>query len=291
MVALAGSPARTVRRRLTVSLATLFMAVCAVYFLLPLLWLLFAATKTNTDLASSYGLWFAPTFVLLDNVRGVWAQSGGQFPLWLANTVIYASVVAVLSTIFALLLGYALATYRFRGRELIFALILGSLMVPSTALVLPLFLLLSRAQLIDTYWGVILPQLVNPFGVYLLRVYSSQSIPDELLFAARVDGAGELRAFWSVALPQLVPGFVTVLLLGFIGAWNNYFLPLIVLSDSRLFPLTLGLVTWQHRVGLGPLTYNIVITGALIALAPLVAVFLLLQRYWRGGLLLGSSIG
>jgi len=283
---------RAAGRLTTTTLATLFMIAFGVYFLLPLVWLMFSATKTNTDLSSSYGLWFAPTFALGANAHDVFTRDDGLFAQWFVNTVLYAGTVAIVSTFLAMLIGYALAKYRFRGREVIFAAILGSIMVPGTALVLPLFLLLSKAHLVNTYWGVILPQLVNPFGVYLMRVYSSQAVPDDLLAAARVDGAGELRAFWSIAARLLTPGFVTVFLFGFVGTWNNYFLPLVVLSDPKLYPLTLGLASWQTKIGLGgEMTYTVIITGALIALIPLVVAFLLLQRYWRSGLLLGSMTG
>jgi multiple sugar transport system permease protein len=124
-----------------------------------------------------------------------------------------------------------------------------------------------------------------------MRVYAEQSVPDDLLDAARVDGAGELRIFWSVAFRVLVPGFVTVLLLSFVATWNNYFLPLVVLSTPELYPLTIGLASWNALAGAGGgahSLYPLVITGALVAVVPIIVAFLFLQRYWQGGLTFGS---
>src|SRR5947208_7831454 len=131
--------------------------------------------------------------------------------------------------------GYVVAEFEFPGRVLLFAIMLGSIMVPGTALAIPLYLLLSKVGLINTPLAVILPSLVSPFGVYLMRIYAEQALPDELLDSARVDGAGEMRIFWSVALRILAPGFVTVLLFALVGTWNNYFLPLLVYSNHELY--------------------------------------------------------
>ena len=141
----------------------------------------------------------------------------------------------------AVLAGYGFAKYRFRGRRLMLSVLLGSVMVPLTALVIPTFILFSNLNLTDTVWAVILPSLLNPFGVYLMRVYTADAVPDELLDAARVDGAGEVKTFFGVALPLLRPAVVTVLLLSIVGTWNNFFLPLAMLANTKLFPITVGL--------------------------------------------------
>jgi multiple sugar transport system permease protein len=187
--------------------------------------------------------------------------------------------------------GYIFAKFRFPGRTVVFAIILGSIMVPGTALAIPLYLLLSKVGLINTPLAVILPSLVSPFGVYLMRIYAEQALPDEILDSARVDGAGEIRIFWSVALRILAPGFVTVLLFSFVGTWNNYFLPLLVLSKPDLYPLTVGLASWNAQAsanGGAQVLYTLVVTGALVSIAPLIAAFLFLQRYWQSGLTFGS---
>ncbi len=274
---------------ISTSAAMLFMIMFAMYFLLPLVWLLFSSTKTNADITSAPGLWFGSQFVLGQNLHDVFTRDEGHYLPWVANTLIYAGSVASVGTIIASLAGYALSKFQFPGREVIFAVMLGSIMVPGAALVLPLFLLMSYLHMINTYWAVILPSLVNVFGVYLMRVYTTQSVPDEMLAAARIDGAGEFRIFWSVAMPVMLPGFVTVFLFSFVGQWNNYFLPLVVLSDPKLFPLTLGLASWQGiQGGASQITYSMIITGAMVAVVPLIIAFLLLQRYWRSGLTLGA---
>jgi multiple sugar transport system permease protein len=262
-----------------------------VYFLLPFFWLLISTTKTNPELFSTFGLWFAPNFNFFANLGDLFSHDGGVFLNWLWNTTYYAVCSAVGASLVATIAGYVFAKFQFPGRALLFAIILGSIMVPATALAVPTYLLLSKVGLINTPLAVIFPALVSPFGVYLMRVYAEQALPDELLDAARVDGASELRIFWSVALRILAPGFVTVLLFAFVATWNNYFLPLLVLSDPTYYPLTLGLAAWNEQAnanGGAQLLYTLVVTGALVSLIPLMVGFLFLQRYWQGGLTFGS---
>ncbi|MDI6103191.1 carbohydrate ABC transporter permease [Actinoplanes sp. NEAU-A12] len=266
------------------------MGLMAVYFLLPFWWLLVAATKNNDGLFQSNALWFAD-FHLIDNLTLLFDQENGVFLTWMRNSAFYAVVSGVGATAVSALAGYAFAKLRFPGRNKLFALLLGLIMVPATALVLPTYLLMSQANLVDTIWAVILPSLLNPFGVYLLRVYVHDSIPDEMLEAARIDGAGEFRVFTSVALPAMRPALVTVLLFSMVGSWNNFFLPLVMLSDDQLYPLTVGLRAWYMSAIMGnggAATFNVIVTGALVAIVPLIVAFLMLQRYWRGGLTIGA---
>lgn len=270
-----------------------FLAGLIIYFLLPLWWLIVNATKSNSGLflGANGSLFFDNEFHLFDNIVQLSTQSGGIYWQWLGNSFLYALSGGVGATVLAVLAGYGFAKYKFRGRTVYFALLLGSVMVPLTALVIPTFVLLSQFNLINTIWAVILPSLLSPFGVYLMRVYAQEAVPDELLDAARMDGAGELRTFFFVAFPLLKPAVVTVLLLSIVGTWNNYFLPLAVLSDTKLLPVTVGLGNWQalSTAGAGgEQLWNLIVTGALISILPLIASFLLLQRYWQGGLSLGS---
>lgn len=287
-----GRPAQNKRTRWTrQSLATAFLLVVLVYFILPFFWLIVSTTKTNQDLFLSFGLWFAPTFNLFNNLSDLFTHDGGVFLIWLWNTVYYATCSAVGASLIATIAGYTFAKFQFPGRTLLFTIILGSIMVPATALAIPTYLLLSKVGLINTPLAVILPSLTSPFGVYLMRIYAVQAVPDELLDAARVDGAGEIRIFWSVALRILVPGFITVLLFSFVATWNNYFLPLLVLSDPNYYPLTLGLASWNAQAsanGGAQLLYTLVLTGSLVSILPLIIAFLFLQRYWQGGLTFGS---
>ncbi len=187
---------------------------------------------------------------------------------------------------------HAETQFKFRGRNLIFGLVLGAVFVPQTALVVPIFLLLALSGLSDNPLGVILPSMISPIGVYLMRVYVEQGVDDGLLDAARIDGAGEFLIFRSIVLRLVAPGMVTVALLSFVGTWNNYFLPLIVLRSQEYQPITVGLSTWyqlaQQGGGGGQVLFSIVITGALVSIIPVVVVFLLLQRFWQGGLTAGA---
>lgn len=270
-----------------------FLVVLVLYFALPLWWLVVASTKDINGLFTGTGgpLWFDSEFNLVDNIRQLFSQNGGIYWRWLGNSFLYAFVGGIGATVLSVLAGYGFAKYRFRGRNFYFSVLLGSVMVPVTALVIPTFVLLSRLGLTNTIWAVILPSLLSPFGVYLMRVYAQDAVPDELLDAARVDGAGDLRSFVSIALPLLRPAIVTVLLLSTVATWNNYFLPLAVLSDTQLLPVTVGLGQWQAQStsgAAGSQLWNLVVTGALISILPLVISFLSLQKYWQGGLTLGS---
>jgi multiple sugar transport system permease protein len=272
----------------------LFLGALIIYFLIPMWWLLVASTKDAPGLFSgtSGALWFDKNFAFGANLADLFTYNHGIYLQWMGNSLFYALTGGVGATVLAVLAGYGFAKFRFRGRNLSFAILLGSVMVPLTALVIPSFVLMSQLKLTDTIWAVILPSLLNPFGVYLMQVYASDAVADELLDAARVDGAGELRIFAQVALPLMRPAFVTVLLLSIVATWNNYFLPLAMLTDSRLFPITVGIGLWQGQAsannGGGHSLWGLIIIGSLVSVIPLVIAFLSLQKYWRGGLAIGS---
>jgi multiple sugar transport system permease protein len=187
--------------------------------------------------------------------------------------------------------GYALAKYEFRGREVLFGVILAGVLVPATALALPLFLLLSQVDLTNTYWAVFLPSIVSPFGVYLSRIYASGAVPDELIEAGRLDGAGDMRIFFTMSVRLMAPALVTIYLFQFVAIWNNFFLPLIMLVDQDLYPVTLGLFAWTSQAARDPTLTTAVIVGSFVSVVPLIAAFLMLQRYWRSGLAAGGVKG
>jgi multiple sugar transport system permease protein len=279
------------RNKRSVILTVMLLGLLA-YFLLPLLWLVINSTKSTTGLFNSFGLWFASDFHLFENVRDTLTYQDGIYGRWFLNTVLYAVVGAGGAALLAALGGYGVAKFDFPGRRLLLAIVLGAVMVPVTALAIPTYLLLSSVQLVDTPLAVIIPSLASPFGLYLMWIYAAAAVPDELLEAARIDGAGELRIYWSVAMRQLAPGFVTVLLFQLVHVWNNYFLPLIVLNNPAWFPLTVGLKGWNEQAygggGGSVAVLNLVITGSLLAIIPLIAMFLVLQRYWQSGLAMGG---
>ncbi len=271
-----------------------FLFVVSIYFLLPVYWMVISSTKTSGDLFGSNGLWFASTFSLFDNLNHVFTYDNGLYSLWLLNSFIYSTVSAAIGTLFSAMTGYALAKFVFKGKNLIFSIILGAILVPGPALVLPLYLLMSGLNLTNTYWAVILPSIVSPFGVYLSRIYAQGSVPDALLDAARVDGAGEFRTFFSVVIRIMSPALVTVFLFQFVAVWTNYFLQYVMISDPNLYPVTVGLATWNSSYtsgGAQQYVYSLIVTGSLLSVLPLIIGFLLLQRYWRNGLTLGSVVG
>ncbi|MFI7602351.1 carbohydrate ABC transporter permease [Actinoplanes sp. NPDC049681] len=265
----------------------LIMTVAAVYVLVPLWWLLVGATKSQAQLVDGSPLWF-DDFRLAENLRALFSYRDGIFVRWLGNSLAYTGGAALLGTLLSGMCGYALAKYRFRGREVLFNVILGGVLVPATALALPLFLMFSKMHAANTFWSVFIPSLVNPFGVYLARIYASASVPDDLLEAARIDGAGEARTFFTVSARLMVPAFITIFLFHFVAIWNNFLLPLIMLGDEKLFPVTLGLYTWNSQADQNPQLRGLVLIGALVSIIPMIIIFLLLQRFWRGGLGTGS---
>ncbi|WP_250896731.1 carbohydrate ABC transporter permease [Curtobacterium aurantiacum] len=267
------------------------LVVVALYFIVPLYWVVIAATKTTGALFSTNGFWFGGEFALWSNLQQVFTYDGGIFVRWIANSVLYSGVGAVLATYFAAAGGYALAKYDFRGRQFVFGTILGGVLVPGTATALPLFLLFSSMGLTDTYWSVLIPSLVSPFGLFLCRVYAQASVDTTLLEQARIDGAGELRIFHTVVLRQMTPALVTVFLFQVVGIWNNFFLPLIMLADQKLYPITLGLNNWRSQVDRLPEFYQLTTGGVLVSVIPLVIAIIVLQRFWRGGLTEGSVKG
>ncbi|WP_308014148.1 carbohydrate ABC transporter permease [Streptantibioticus parmotrematis] len=265
------------------------MVLAAVYFLFPVWWLLVASTKTSSGLFSGNGFWFGGHFAFFGNVRAVFAQQGGIFWRWLLNSALYAVGGAAAGTLISALAGYALAKYPFRGREFAFNVVLAAVLVPQPLLAIPLYLMFSPVHLVNTYWGVLLPSVVSPFGVYLARIYAGASVPDELLEAGRIDGAGETRIFATIALRVMSPALVTIFLFQFVSIWTNYLLPVLMLADDRLQPVTVGIVGWQSQRGIGnAVPFNVVVTAALISVIPLVVLFLTLQRFWRSGLISGS---
>jgi multiple sugar transport system permease protein len=268
------------------------LAIFLIYCILPATWILAAVTKDSSQIFTTFGFWFANPPHFFENIVDLFAFRDGIFVRWFGNSLLYAGSISLGSTLICALGGYAFAKYHFPGKHFLFNFILGAIMVPSTALVLPLFLMLYRLGLVNTIWGVILPSLVNPFGLYLMRVFWDASFPNELIEAARLDGAGELRIFWHLGMPLMQSGLVTVGLLSFVGAWNNFFLPLIVLSNDNLYPLTLGLNIWNsvsNAAGGGKPSYHLIALGSLISVLPLIAAFILLGKYWRGGLTAGAT--
>ncbi|MHC9046480.1 carbohydrate ABC transporter permease [Microbacterium saperdae] len=267
--------------------AMLIMGVFTLYFLTPIWWLFIASTKDRGDLLTTAPLWFAD-WNLFENIGDLFTYDGGIYLRWILNSIGYAGLGALLATVFAGMCGYALAKYTFPGREPFFNVVLGGVLVPATALALPLFLLFSQVNLTNTFWAVLLPSIVSPFGVYLTRIFASASVPDELIEAGRLDGAGEVRTFFTISVRLMTPALITVFLFQFVTIWNNFFLPLIMLRSQELFPITYGLFAWNTQLNQIPELRTYVLVGSFLSIIPLIIAFLMLQRFWQSGLGNGS---
>jgi multiple sugar transport system permease protein len=272
-------------------LTTLILILFGLYSAIPLVYLVVSATKTENDLFTTFGLWFGRSLNIGENLRMTFSYQNGIFLRWLFNSAWYSTVIAVTSTTFSAAAGYAFAKFQFPGKNVLFAAIVVALMVPQTAMVVPLFLMMTGMGIIDTPAAFVLPSLAFPLGVYLMRVYTDQGVPSELLEAARIDGANEFVIFITVALRLVAPGLVTVLLLSFVSSWNNYFLPLVALVSPQNFPVTVGLASWyqvSQGGGVADSIFAVVMMGALISVLPIIVAFLVLQRFWESGLTAGG---
>ncbi|MFT4136722.1 carbohydrate ABC transporter permease [Microbacterium sp.] len=279
------TPVRTGEDRPSIP-STVVILLGALYCLMPVLWVLIASTKNAAELFSTFT--FAPSTHLFENIAELSAYRDGLFWRWMLNTALYAGVGAILSTYVSALGGYALATYVFPGKGVVFKILLMGVLVPGVILAIPQYLLLAQVGLTNTYWAVLLPQIINPYGIYLARIYTAAAVPTDILESARTEGARELHIFHRIAMPMMLPGMVTIFLFQFVAIWNNFMLPYIMLGDDGLFPLTVGLNGLLNQGASLPAMYTLVITGALLSIAPLIALFLFLQRYWRVDLAAGA---
>lgn len=270
---------------------TALLLLGAFYCLAPVLWVAMAATKGPSELFSTFSFW--PSFHggFQYNVTHLLEFRDGVFLKWALNSLLYAGVGSVLSVAVSTLAGYALAKYQFFGRELIFMTILAGVLVPQITLAVPQYLLMSELNLVNSYWSVLLPSIISPYGIYLSRIYAASVVSDDMLEAGRIDGAGEYRLAWKVGLPPMIPGMVTLLLLQFVAIWNNFLLPYIMISDDGRFPMTVGLFTMLNQGASQPALYSLVVMGVFLSVLPLIAPFLFLQRYWRLDLVSGGVKG
>lgn len=265
---------------------TVLLLLGALYCLFPLVWVVMASTKSSDQLFSTFTL--SPSLNLWDNIVQLTQYRGGLFWRWMVNTLVYAGVCAIGSTWVSAIAGYALAKFNFRGKGMVFSIILMGVLVPGVILAIPQYLLLARVGLTNTMWAVILPQFISPYNIYLARIYAAGAVPTDILEAGRVDGARELGIFHRLAMPMMAPGLVTIFLFQFVAVWNNFMLPYIMLGSDRLFPLTVGLNGLLNQGAQAPALYTLVVTGALLSILPLAALFLTLQRFWRVDLASGA---
>jgi multiple sugar transport system permease protein len=256
-------------------------AVLAVGLLLvvtPFLWMVLSSFKPEREVRAVPPSWW-PETVTMENYDRLFTQL--DFPTYFMNSVIVALAVTIGNMVFCSMLGYALAKLVFPGKKALFVIVLGTLMVPGVVTFVPLFVMTTKMGLSNTLTGMILPFLAGPFGVFLMRQYI-QTLPDELIQAARIDGAGELRIFASVILPLCGPALATLGILTFLASWNNFLWPLVVAQTEDKYTLPVALAL--YAVGQNATQYGLLLAGSVVVVLPVLALFLLLQRHIMQGI-------
>jgi multiple sugar transport system permease protein len=268
---------------------TVVLLVGAFYCLVPIAWIVIAASKSQSDLFSTFT--FQPGTSLVDNLRDLFAYNDGRYGQWALNSLLYAGVGSLLCALISAAAGYAFSRYSFPGRNAIFYAILAGVLVPGMMLAIPQYLIMSKLDIVGSYWSVLLPGLISPFAIYLARIYADASVPASIIESARIDGAGEYRIFATIGLPMMLPGIITIFMLQFVSNWNNFLLPFIMLADESKYPINLGLYTVLSKGSGQPSLYSIAITGTAVSVIPLIALLLFLQRFWRLDMISGGLRG
>jgi multiple sugar transport system permease protein len=271
------APRREVGRRPS-WLLYVVLTVGLLVMILPFVWMLLSSVKPEAEVRQVPPTLLPETYTL-ENYEELFERL--NFPVYFFNSTLVAVVVTLGNLIFCSMLGYALAKLEFRGKRIIFLLVLGTLMVPAIATLVPLFVLVTNLGLANTYPGLFLPFLVAPLGVFLMRQYFL-GLPDELIQAARVDGASELRIFWNVMLPLTGPALATLAILTFLTNWNNFLWPLVVAQTEDKYTLPVALALYS--IGQQSTRYGLLLAGAVVVVVPVIAIFLALQRFFVQGI-------
>jgi len=245
----------------------------------PFVWMILGSFKPQAELLRVPPTWW-PEKPTLDNYRTLFNKE--SFPRYFLNSTVVAICVTVANVAFCSMVGYALAKLKFRGKKLVFALVMGTLMIPGMVTFVPLFVLVANLGMVDTYPGLILPFLVTPFGVFLMRQFIIE-LPDDLLDAGRIDGAGELRIFRQIILPLCGPGLATLGILTFLGSWNNFLWPLVVAQTQEHYTLPVALALFSKNQQVIP-NYGLLLAGATVVVVPVLIVFLIFQRRFIEGI-------
>lgn len=259
----------------------LYLVLCLVsaLMLLPFAWVVFGAFKTQGEFTANPGGWLPESFANLQNFVVLFTEEG--FGGFLVNSIIVSAVTVLANVLFCSMAGYALAKLPFRGRALLMGCVLVAMTVPYVALFVPQFLITVQLGLVNTLAGIIAPMLVMPLGVFIMRQFAL-SIPDELLEAARIDGAGEFGIFFRIFLPLLGPAIATVSIFTFLASWNFFLWPLVVAQTEDVFTLPVGLAIASQQAN--TTAYGLLLAGAIVVLLPVLILFLFLQRYFIQGI-------
>ena len=261
----------------------IILAILTVFLVFPLYWIFTSSVKTAADINTPTPQWF-PTNPTLANYEKLFDNPA---LLWLWNTIFIAVVAMALTCITAAMAGYVLAKKKFYGRTVIFSLIVCAMALPKQVILIPLLKEMSFLGIHDTLWAVILPTVGWPFGVFLMKQFS-EGIPNEMLEAARIDGAGEIRTFVQIILPMVKPGIGALAIFTFITAWNDYFMQLIMLTKNTSLTISLGIANLQAEMATD---FGLIMAGAAVAAIPILAVFLMFQKYFTQGITMGAVKG
>ena len=264
-------------------LVIVVMIILAILMIFPLYWIITGSFKDAVAINAAVPEWF-PKNPILENYSRLFEKPALR---WLVNTVFMAVMSMALTCITAAMAGYALAKKRFIGQALMFSLFVCAMALPKQVVLIPLLKEMSFLGLHDTLWAVILPTVGWPFGVFLMKQFA-EGIPGEMLEAARIDGAGEIKTFTTIVMPMIKPGIGALAIFTFISTWNDYFLQLIMLNASEVLTISLGIAKLQAEMATD---YGLIMAGAAVAAVPIVTVFLLFQKYFTQGITLGAVKG
>lgn len=263
--------------------AVVILIMLAIFFLFPLYWIVTGSFKSAIDINAKVPVWF-PMNPTMGNYDKLFAKPAF---LWLFNIVFISAMAMILTCITAALAGYALGKKRFYGRTILFTIIIGAMALPKQVIVIPLAQEMKLLHMSDTLWAVILPTVGWPFGVFLMKQFS-ETIPNEILEAARVDGAGELKTFFSVVFPMIKPGIGALAIFTFVNTWNDYFLQLVMLTSEEKWTLPLAIANMQGEMSSD---FGLIMAGAALASIPIIVVFIAFQKYFTQGIAMGAVKG
>lgn len=278
------APSKRARFVVGMVLVNAVLILLVVLTIVPFLYMMLSAFKPNTEIFGS-PITFFPKSPTLENVQGLFANF--PFVRWLLNTAIVAVLGSLFSILLSSLAGFAFAKYEFRFKNVLFMLMLATLLIPNQVLLVPQFEVIRTLHWFNTYEGLIIPRAVGAFGIFLMRQYTV-SLPSELLDAARVDGATEFGIWWRIVLPLVRPGLAILGILSFTGLWNDFFWPLIITTDPSMFVVNLGI---SSLVGPYDYQYGILLTGTMLACLPVIIIFLFFQRQFIAGFTEGAFKG
>ena len=263
--------------------AVVILIMLAIFFLFPLYWIVTGSFKSAIDINAKVPVWF-PMNPTMGNYDKLFAKPAF---LWLFNIVFISAMAMILTCIIAALAGYALGKKRFYGRTILFTIIICAMALPKQVIVIPLAQEMKLLHMSDTLWAVILPTVGWPFGVFLMKQFS-ETIPNEILEAARVDGAGELKTFFSVVFPMIKPGIGALAIFTFVNTWNDYFLQLVMLTSKEKWTLPLAIANMQGEMSSD---FGLIMAGAALASIPIIVVFIAFQKYFTQGIAMGAVKG